>query len=649
MWRTLLVVCLVGLGAILRAEAATTQTPGTPARVALVIGNATYAGAPLPNARGDARAMRDTLAALGFDVMLREDLDHAGMAQALAEFRQRLANGGVGLFYFAGHGIEAGATPVLLPVDADGSAPHRLLTAGTELGAVLASMPAARPGARNVLILDTCLDNPYRGAAVTPPAAPAGTVIAYATAPGGTAADGARHGVFTAALLRTLPAPGADAESALREAGRIVRAQTGHAQRPWISSALAAPLPLGTAPRAAAGTAASVATADAAGPARIDPALQAQRGILPKDSDEQYELTFWESIKNSNFASDYEAYLKAYPNGRFAPLARARIERLRAGAPKTDAGTPAAAPAERARPAPASTGQATSQGAITPPPARAQSGKVQTAPAAGASAGASAGGAQRDVAREVASGAVTVDVKPGELKDCPACPVLHSVPAGGFTMGSNGGDPTEKPPHHVAIGQPFAIGKYEVTVEQWNACAEAGGCPRIATVAGAARNAPMRDVSWDDAQQYLAWLSKTSGKRYRLPTEAEWEYAARGGSATLYWWGDQMRKGAANCKDCGEPWSADAPSSVGSFAANGFGLHDMNGSVWEWVADCWHVSYKSAPADGRAWDEPGCSVRVIRGGSWQEGASYMLSSTRFKYSASVRQSQNGFRVVRDLK
>jgi len=648
MWRTLLVVCLVGLAAVVRAEAATTQIPGEPARVALVIGNAAYAGAPLPNARGDARAMRDTLAALGFDVMLREDLDHAGMARALAEFRGRLAGGGVGLFYFAGHGLAAGATPVLLPVDADGSAPHRLLTAGTALDAVLASMPAARPGARNVLILDTCLDDPYRGAAVTPPAAPAGTVIAYAAAPGATASDGARHGVFTAALLRTLAAPGADAESALREAGRIVGARTAHAQQPWVSSALAAPLPLGAATHATTGAAAGLAAAGAAEPARISPALYAQRGILPKDSDEQYELTFWESIKNSNFASDYEAYLKAYPNGRFAPLARARIERLRASAPKTDAGTAAERP--RAAPAPS-----TAQGTVAPPPARAQSGKVQPAPAAGTSASASAPSSASSASsasirqREVASGAVTVDVKPGELKDCPACPVLHSVPAGTFTMGSNGGDPTEKPPHHVAIGQPFAIGKYEVTVEQWNACADGGGCPRIATVAGAARNAPMRDVSWDDAQQYAAWLSKASGKRYRLPTEAEWEYAARGGTATLYWWGDQMRKGTANCKDCGEPWSADAPANAGSFAANGFGLHDVNGSVWEWVADCWHVSYKGAPADGRAWDEPGCSVRVIRGGSWQEGASYMLSSTRFKYSASVRQSQNGFRVARDLK
>ncbi|MCY0855644.1 SUMF1/EgtB/PvdO family nonheme iron enzyme [Cupriavidus sp. D39] len=663
MWRKLLVVCLLGLAAAVRAEAgidtptltaeaehAASAPASVPARrLALVIGNAAYADQPLPNAANDARAMRRALAGLGFDVMLRENLDREGMARALAEFRQRLQAGGTGLFYFAGHGIEVADSPVLIPVDAGSRTPGRLLTAGTELGAVLASMSTPRPDMLNVVILDSCLDNPYRGSAVKPAAAPANTLIAYATAPGVVAAEGARHGAFTAALLRTMRMPGLDAEAALRRAGEIVSQQTGRRQQPWMSSSLSAPLRLAANAAATSDDAAFTPALRQAGPL----ILAQHRGILPKDSDEQYELSFWDSIKNSNFASDYEAYLKAYPNGRFAPLARARIERLRAAGPQ------AGAPAERARTPGASSGQATAQGTVTPP-ARAQSGKVQappaapprTAPAASAPPAPAAPAASAPAPatqRAAAAGAVTVDIKPGEVKDCPACPVLHSLPAGSFTMGSNGGDPTEKPPHHVTIGQPFAIGKYEVTVEQWDACADAGACQRIATVANAPRNAPVRDVSWDDAQQYVAWLSKVSGKHYRLPTEAEWEYAARGGTSTLYWWGDQMRKGTANCKDCGEPWNADAPANVGSFAANGYGLHDMNGSVWEWVADCWHISYKNAPADGRAWDEPGCSVRVIRGGSWHEGASYMLSSTRFKYSASVRQSQNGFRVLRDLK
>lgn len=346
-------------------------------------------------------------------------------------------------------------------------------------------------------------------------------------------------------------------------------------------------------------------------------------GVLPKDGAEQYELTFWESIKDSTHASDYEAYLQEYPKGRFAALARARIKRLRAAAPKVEA-----AP-ERASPTPApKAAQERARPVTKAPPERAR-----TAPAT----------------PPLPEKSPTVTTAVSELKDCPACPVLIKLPGrASFMMGSNSDDPSEKPAHQVSISAPFAIGKYEVSVEQWNACADANACPRVATD-NAAKNSPARDVSWDNAQQYVNWLSKVSGKPYRLPTEAEWEYAARGGTSTRYWWGEQMRTGNANCKDCGQPWRQDGPANVGSFAANPYGLYDMNGSVWEWVSDCWHTSYKGAPSDGRAWDEPNCLVRVIRGGSWREGASYMASSTRFKYAASVRHSQNGFRVARDLK
>lgn len=385
-------------------------------------------------------------------------------------------------------------------------------------------------------------------------------------------------------------------------------------------------------------TAAPAAAAGDAAQAR--PLLLA--GILPKNTDEQYELSFWESIKNSNYAADYEAYLKQYPNGRFAGLARARLERLGSGAPAPKAQSPA--------PPPRAGATAGAQASRPPAPAAASAPPAKSAPPAPAAARPSPPAAAAPPrAGSADGGVVSTTLRTAEIRDCPACPALVTVPAGSFTMGSSASDPAEKPPHQVAIAQPFAIGRYEVTVEQWNACADAGGCQRIPTIADSAKNAPVRDVSWDDAQQYVAWLSKTTGKSYRLPTEAEWEYAARGGSATAYWWGDQMRKGNANCKECGDPWSQDAPAPVGSFAANPYGLHDVNGSVWEWVADCWHSSYKGAPADGRAWNENACGARVIRGGSWREGASYMVSSTRFKYSPSVRQSQNGFRVARDMK
>ena len=353
--------------------------------------------------------------------------------------------------------------------------------------------------------------------------------------------------------------------------------------------------------------------------------------ILPKDTSEQYELTFWESIKDSNHVGDYEAYLQAYPNGRFVGLAKARIARLKASAPKEsekEAPAPKPAPQQAAPPSPPKPRPEPAQKAQPPKPAPAPPQPEQRA--------------QERPAEKPAAAST------GEVKDCAACPVLVSLPRGSFTMGSNSGDPSEKPAHQVSIAKPFAIGKYEVTVEQWDACVDAGGCQKTGDN-GRARNSPARDVSWDDAQQYVKWLGKTTGKAYRLPTEAEWEYAARGGTSTRYWWGEQMRAGMANCKECGDPWQKDAPASAGSFAANPYGLHDVNGSVWEWVADCWHNSYKGAPADGHAWEETNCRTRVIRGGSWREGASYMPSSTRFKYDASVRHSQNGFRVARTLE
>jgi formylglycine-generating enzyme required for sulfatase activity len=235
------------------------------------------------------------------------------------------------------------------------------------------------------------------------------------------------------------------------------------------------------------------------------------------------------------------------------------------------------------------------------------------------------------------------------IKDCDACPVMVALNPAPYTMGSNGSDPSERPAHKVSLHTPYAIGKFEVTVDQWDQCVKAEVCPNVPSEAGSSGNQPMRDVSWDEAQLYLKWLSTVSGKPYRLPTEAEWEYAARGGTTSKYWWGDEMKAGNSSCKGCGLPWQEDRPPPVGSFSANQFGLHDMNGSVWEWVADCWHPSYKGAPGDGSAWAEPSCQSRVIRGGSWREDGSYMMSTTRFKYDASVRQSQNGFRVARSLK
>ena len=159
----------------------------------------------------------------------------------------------------------------------------------------------------------------------------------------------------------------------------------------------------------------------------------------------------------------------------------------------------------------------------------------------------------------------------------------------------------------------------------------------------------MIDVSWEDAQAYAAWLSDETGEDYRLPSESEWEYAARAGSATRYSWGQDIGRNRANCNGCGSRWDSDGTSPAGSFAANGWGLHDMHGNVWEWVEDCWHGNYAGAPRDGSAWTRGGYCNRVLRGGSWLNNPAALRSANRIYFDASVPNViYNGFRVSRTL-
>jgi formylglycine-generating enzyme required for sulfatase activity/class 3 adenylate cyclase len=219
-------------------------------------------------------------------------------------------------------------------------------------------------------------------------------------------------------------------------------------------------------------------------------------------------------------------------------------------------------------------------------------------------------------------------------------PEMNTIRAGIFTMGSND-DVTEKPTHQVTI-KPFAISKYPISVRDWNECAAAKACAFAAT---GKDDAPVTNVSWTDAKQFVAWLAGATRKAYRLPSEAEWEYAARGGTQTKYWWGDQFQSGMANCKNCNDIAAAEQPIKVGSFKPNPFGLYDMGGGVDQWVEDCWHKNYQGAPADGSAWVEPECASHVIRSGSWKNDARYVRPSNRDSYDTNVRYPTHGFRVA----
>ncbi len=246
-------------------------------------------------------------------------------------------------------------------------------------------------------------------------------------------------------------------------------------------------------------------------------------------------------------------------------------------------------------------------------------------------------------------------LKPGDtFQECAKCPVMMVVPAGTFTMGAPATDPrsndNEGPQHQVRIASQFAVGLFALTFAEWDACVADGGCHghRPADQGFGRALRPVINVSWIDAKAYVAWLSRKTGKAYRLLSEAEYEYSARAGSTTAYPWGDDIGMYNANCNGCGSRWDNEQTAPVGMSAPNQFGLYDMVGNVWEWTEDCWHDSYNGAPANDSAWTSGPCSRRVERGGSWNSTSRDLRSASRHGDAADVRSRSIGFRVGRTL-
>ena len=252
-------------------------------------------------------------------------------------------------------------------------------------------------------------------------------------------------------------------------------------------------------------------------------------------------------------------------------------------------------------------------------------------------------------------------------------PEMVVIPAGQFRMGCRNppwrapegsvAPPCprdELPAPEVTIRYAFALSKYEVTFANWDACVAGDGCngyqPEYYDWSWGMGRAgrPVVNVNWEDAQAYVTWLSDETGDRYRLPSEAEWEYAARAGSTTKYSWGDDVGRNRASCVDCGSRWDHSWAAPAGSFPANAFGLHDMHGNVFEWVQDCANDSHEDAPRDGSARErgtlmEGGvCSLRVVRGGSWSTNSVHLRSAHRRSMFPEVREPVIGFRVAQTL-
>ncbi len=246
-------------------------------------------------------------------------------------------------------------------------------------------------------------------------------------------------------------------------------------------------------------------------------------------------------------------------------------------------------------------------------------------------------------------------IKPGSggsFKDCPNCPEMVIAPAGNFTMGSPQDEPehqSDETQHTVKIARPFAVGRFAVTFAEWDACADDGGCggAKPGDQGWGRGDRPVINVNWNEAKDYIDWLSKKTGKEYRLLSEAEREYVTRAGTTTPFWWGRSITPALANYDGSLGGYRAKT-LPVKSFKPNPWGLYQVHGNVWEWTEDCWHGSYNGAPADGSAWTTGECTFRVLRGGSWDSLPQYLRAACRNYFLPGDRSGIVGFRVARTL-
>lgn len=515
----------------------------TEQRTALIIGNSAYESAPLRNPVNDARAMAKVLSDLGFSVTEKENLDQKEMKRTIQAFGQTLLKGGVGLFYYAGHGMQVNGRNYLIPVGARIEHEKHVEYEGVDAGSVLSEMEFAR-NRLNIMILDACRDNPFArsfrssgGQGLASVSAPTGTLIAYATAPGSVANDGQdMNGIYTGALIKAIQSPGLRIEDVFKQVRSAVRESTQGKQVPWESSSL--------------------------------------------------EGDFY-------FRFPAQAELQAV----VAP---------------EKAATPSAPQAVRGDSRPTRV--------------------IKTW-------------------KEPATGMEFV-----------------WVPGGCYLMGSPqvevGREMDEGPVHEVCV-EGFWMGKTEVTNGQFRKF-----LPNHESrdYQGHSLNGdfqPVVYVSWDDAASFAQWLKGQNGGQYkfRLPTEAEWEYACRAGTQTSRYWGDDPGRACEHenvadltargqwkwedIHNCEDGYAATAPA--GSFQPNGFGLHDLLGNVWEWCDDVYSIDFyaRYERENPKNTDSRGGMDRVIRGGYWHGGASGTRCADRGSGMQTGMNDDLGFRLVRE--
>jgi len=598
-------------------------------RVALVIGNGSYTTNLLLNPVNDAQDVAEKLRMMDFDVVERENLQVKQIEGTLNEFRKKLEPGGIALVFYSGHGIQYNGENYFPAVDAEIASENDVSTQSISMRKLMELLGGGK-SRFNLIFLEASHDNFFTegfrspaGKGLAPIKVPSGTLISYAALPGRAEAFGnGRNGLYTGKLIDHMGS-GIMVDVAVKQVAEEVKTSTHGQQVPWV-----------------AGEAGNLCFAGCGQDMQnlpVQPVSSAALEIVPVQIGSSQPVVSQVPVETGS-ADQPLAELKAAFEHALTykgppSLQVALWERFLADYGRIDL----------------------HNDEYTQLKIQAQSKKLD------AEKRMSVSGAP--VQPVVA--AMTPAQNENVFRDCPDCPEMIKISAGSFDMGSSNSEHdaqnNEFPRHKVSIGS-FAIGKYEVTVGQFAAFVresgyDAGANCNLYYISGRADGSwrdpgfhqdakqPAVCLNWNDAQAYAQWLSNKTGKKYRLPSESEWEYAARAGGAAARSWGDDVGRSKANCVGCGSRWENKQTSPVGSFAPNAFGVYDMLGNAMEWSEDCLHDSYNGAPNTETPWVTSDCGRRVLRGGSWIHSARLARSAARYWSDPAFRSYFTGFRLV----
>jgi formylglycine-generating enzyme required for sulfatase activity len=622
-----------------------TPQPLSEKRIALVIGNGAYRHAQsLENPKNDATDVSSSLRELGFEVIGGDqngvNLNQRQMELLMREFGERLAaTKGIGLFYYAGHGLQSNGQNYLVPVDADISEEDEVKYKAVPLGFVLDKMSSARNNF-NLVILDACRNNPFarswrsvrdasenKGLANSHP--PRGTLILYATQPGDVSSDGTgRNGLFTSALLKQIKKPNFELDQLVKAVAREVEQASQQKQSPWKEGLYSGDFYFSL------NVNVTVNIADNA-TKNTKTGRRSDAPITAKDP-ATIESEAWNDVRKSANAEDLRAFLEVYPSGNFSGQAKIRLEQLVWDSIKDSRDIDRVQAYLKEFP----------QGANTPR-ARIKLSQLKAAAPNTATTKAAAQPSNSSIAKQPESSSVAKLQKPLMLKKHPTAKAnsiikaevggiefeFVNIPPGEFMMGFLTGGSNSQPVHKVTISRGFEMGRYEITQSQWKSVM--GRNPSTYTPC---ENCPVEKVSWNDVQEFINWLNRwNDGYVYRLPTEAEWEYAARAGAIGNYITHlDKMAWTRENSPTAGT-------HQVGLLMPNDFGLYDMFGNVSELCSD-FFGPYPSEPQV----DPKGAASHwghVYRGGDWFTPAEF-AASQRIAIVPNDYQGHIGFRLVR---